>query len=287
MAMSRRRQALLALGFVIIVAGVAIWIGSRRQPWPSPPSDLEVAATWLQCMDCEGSFLQRLDEMPASNADTVTRFLRSALLNGPDSLRLRRLERDLRRTWDRDSLRRAKRGDPARPVSQRVAFLERYRQGFNVRLRSRAAIGLGVIGNPLARATLDSALKIPPVTRADSAVYRVVKLAADSADVAVATARPQDADTLPFGDVAGTVVNDAGRPISGANLVVEGTSIATTTRPDGQYRLTHIPAGTRALRAQMIGHRPQRVSITVTGGGHMSQDFRLQRLPDSLAVVTP
>jgi hypothetical protein len=279
MAMSPRRQALLAVALVIIGAILAVWIASKRQQWPKPPSDLEVAATWLQCIDCQGSFLQRLDELPAGNADTVTQFLRSALLDGPDSMRFRRFDRDLGRTWERDSLRRAKRGDPARPYSQRVAFFERYRQGFKVRVRSRAAIGLGVIGDSLAQATLDSALKILPVTRADSAVYRIVEQAADSAGVAVNTATPQVIDTLPFGHVAGIVMDDAGKAIPGVHLFVEGTSISATTRRDGQYRLTRIPAGTRSLRAQMIGHRPQRVSITVVGGQHTRQDFTLQRGP--------
>ena len=267
------KARLIGIALVVLGVVVLIWIGTRRRQWPQPPSDLEVAASWLQCIDCYGSFLKRLDELPATNEDTVTQFLRNALLNGADSLTLRRLDRDLEETWEADSLRRVKRGETVRPASQRMAFLERYRRGFGVRWRSRSAIGLGVIGSPSALATLDTALTFTPSTKADSAVYRIVRWARDSAQLAVVTARPAAAE---FGRVSGKVVDTLGRPVAEVHMIVEGTSYAVVSDADGQYDLTRVPAGTRTVRARMMGYEPQVESVTVVRGRTTQQSFTLR-----------
>src|SRR6185437_6693212 len=44
--------------------------------------------------------------------------------------------------------------------------------------------------------------------------------------------------------LAGTVLDENGKPLSGAQLVVWGTGIATTSREDGTFALSGLPAGT-------------------------------------------
>jgi hypothetical protein len=121
--------------------------------------------------------LKRLHESSSGN-DTIVRFLRAALLQGPDRARRARHERDLLRTWADDSLYRwrmglGQEGTPL-PGPNKTAFLERYRQGFDAKWRGRAAIALGVIRSDTALAALDSALLVPATDRGDSIVKRWV-----------------------------------------------------------------------------------------------------------------
>jgi hypothetical protein len=203
-AVSPRRQALIAIAIAVIAAVLLTLVGTRRREWPRPLSNLEVAEAWLQCSDCRGPFLRRIYETRGRDRDTVTRFLRSALLVGPDSAVMGRVQESLQRTWLHDSLFRVRSrtiglvvtpgghpvvipADTVSPTgSQRASFLSRYTRGFEVRWRGRAAIGLGVIRSDTALAALDSALRIPPQERADTVLQRMVeRTKADSGRLAL------------------------------------------------------------------------------------------------------
>ena len=172
----RQWAALVALLVLILLLLLLL---PRRRPVPPPLADLQVAESWLECIDCQGPFLRRLKESSSGN-DTVVRFLRAALLQGPDSARRARHELALLRVWARDSVYRARVG-PAKPVPDKAAFLDRYRQGFEAKWRGRAAMALGVIRGDTALAALDSALLIPAIAQGDTLVLGWVKEArADS-----------------------------------------------------------------------------------------------------------
>jgi hypothetical protein len=177
MAMTTRRW--LALVALLLLILVLLLLLPRRRPVPPPLADLQVAESWLECIDCQGPFLRRLKESSSGN-DTVVRFLRAALLQGPDSARRARHELALLRAWADDSLYRA-RLDLAVPAQSKNTFLDRYRQGFEAKWRGRAAMALGVIRGDTALAALDSALLIPAIGHGDSLVLDWVKEAqADS-----------------------------------------------------------------------------------------------------------
>lgn len=129
--------------------------GVRR---PRPLTELGIAGAWLECIDCRGSFLRRLAATPQPRRDSVVRFLASALLRGPDSVRRARHDRGLRRRWNADSAYAVSHGDTLH-VS-RVDFLNRYGRGFEVMWRSRAATALGVLRTGEALAALDSAIHV-------------------------------------------------------------------------------------------------------------------------------
>lgn len=66
----------------------------------------------------------------------------------------------------------------------------------------------------------------------------------------------------PAGRIAGNVVDaQTGRPLSGAQVMVEGTGIGTLTDLDGRYLLVNVPPTTRQVVAQMLGYARK----TVTG----------------------
>jgi len=90
------------------------------------------------------------------------------------------------------------------------------------------------------------------------------------------------------GTVSGRVVGEDGLPLSQAQLILVGTGLGTRTGDIGQYTIVNVPAGQYRLRAQLIGHRPSEVPITVTAGATVSQDFsmRKQALALDAIVVT-
>ncbi len=88
--------------------------------------------------------------------------------------------------------------------------------------------------------------------------------------------------------IQGTVTDESGRGLGGAQLVVEGTGIGTIANDSGAYRLlVPAPRSGMVLIVRRIGYRPQRQPITQTTG-IATQDFRLVRdvLRLSEVVVT-
>lgn len=76
--------------------------------------------------------------------------------------------------------------------------------------------------------------------------------------------------------VGGTVTDaQTGQPVSGAQVVVRGTSIGTLTNNDGRYVLTNVPAGRLEIRVEYIGYSPQQQTITVAAGETATLDFEM------------
>jgi iron complex outermembrane receptor protein len=108
-----------------------------------------------------------------------------------------------------------------------------------------------------------------------SSILRRVVHALVALPLAVGTLAAQN------GTVSGHVRDEAGRPLSGAQVLVEGTRLGAITGVDGSYLITSVPAGPRTLIASMIGARPSLVRVTVAGGP-LVQDFTLT--PDPLLL---
>ena len=79
--------------------------------------------------------------------------------------------------------------------------------------------------------------------------------------------------------VQGTVTDDNGNPLSGANVVVEGTSLGAAAASDGTYQFD-VPAGTVGgqtvtLTTSYIGHKSQSAQVEVPATGSVTQNFSL------------
>ena len=77
--------------------------------------------------------------------------------------------------------------------------------------------------------------------------------------------------------VAGRINDPEGRGITGAQVLIEGTTIGTAADNDGTYRLVvPVPRPGMVLLVRALGYRPVRQTLTQTAGS-MTQDFRLTR----------
>ncbi|MEM6783314.1 MAG: von Willebrand factor type A domain-containing protein [Bacteroidota bacterium] len=63
------------------------------------------------------------------------------------------------------------------------------------------------------------------------------------------------------GKIAGVVTDDAGDPLPGANVVIDGTAMGAATNIDGEYVILGIPVGEYDVIASFVGF----TSVTVTG----------------------
>jgi TonB-dependent receptor len=79
------------------------------------------------------------------------------------------------------------------------------------------------------------------------------------------------------GNVSG-VVTDAtdGSPLLGANIIVSGTSIGTTTDRDGKYRLVRLNEGRTLILFMYLGYDTDSVWVNVASGRTVSVDVTLK-----------
>lgn len=97
----------------------------------------------------------------------------------------------------------------------------------------------------------------------------------------------QDLFAQERGRITGTVVGEAGNPLSGATVTMVGTRRATITDARGAYSLEVSP-GTYSVTVNFIGYAPGTARVTVRAGEEVTQDFTLRVDPLALQglVVT-
>jgi TonB-linked SusC/RagA family outer membrane protein len=90
------------------------------------------------------------------------------------------------------------------------------------------------------------------------------------------------------GTVSGTVVDGANnQPLPGVNVIVQGTTIGSTTDGNGRYAIPNAPVGERAIRASFIGYQTAEQRVTVVAGQTVTANFTLQSgvLLDDIVVT--
>ncbi|HEX9692588.1 MAG TPA: TonB-dependent receptor [Gemmatimonadales bacterium] len=75
--------------------------------------------------------------------------------------------------------------------------------------------------------------------------------------------------------VRGRVVDEAGAPVTGVSIQVEGTALVAVTNDTGAYRLDGVPPGAQVLRARRLGYAMARVPITVPASGDIEVEIRM------------
>ena len=88
------------------------------------------------------------------------------------------------------------------------------------------------------------------------------------------------------GTVAGRVTDQANeQPLSGARVVLVGTSLITRTNADGRYTVPGAPQGRVTVRASAVGYAAATRVVTVTAGETAAVDLALALAPYSLDEV--
>ena len=78
------------------------------------------------------------------------------------------------------------------------------------------------------------------------------------------------------GRIDGTVTDQAGLPLAGAQVTLVGTSFRTTSGVQGAYSIDHVPAGAYTLRAQLTGSPATDVpAVRVDAGEITVSDVRI------------
>jgi TonB-dependent SusC/RagA subfamily outer membrane receptor len=102
--------------------------------------------------------------------------------------------------------------------------------------------------------------------------WRSSFLAASAFAVAFATSAAAQAT----GTIEGKVTESgSGRPLSGAQVFIGGTTIGGVTNDRGEYRITSAPARQVDLRVRLIGYSPINKTVVVTAGQTVTQNIEV------------
>jgi len=96
------------------------------------------------------------------------------------------------------------------------------------------------------------------------------------------TAAPLSAQA---GTLRGTVADSSGSPLPNASITIEGTGLRTTSGNQGEYEIRGVPAGTRVVRARLIGFQAASAPVTVVSTDETRQNFTLSRSTVQLAPI--
>lgn len=79
------------------------------------------------------------------------------------------------------------------------------------------------------------------------------------------------------GSIRGSVIEkETGEPLTGANVIIQGTSLGAATDLDGQYIIRSIPPGSYSLVVSYIGYNAVSIEINVLAGRTIEQDVSLE-----------
>ncbi|GAL79666.1 TonB-dependent receptor [Algibacter lectus] len=73
-------------------------------------------------------------------------------------------------------------------------------------------------------------------------------------------------------DIKGTVKDNSGVPVTGANVLIEGSSSGATTDFDGNYSFTTSVSGAQKIIVSFLGYETLNKTVTLSGGA-MTLDF--------------
>jgi TonB-linked SusC/RagA family outer membrane protein len=98
-----------------------------------------------------------------------------------------------------------------------------------------------------------------------------------SAWLLVLLALPAALQAQERGTITGTVVDaTTQRPLAGVQVTVVGTQLGTLTNQQGRFLIPNVPAGTREVRATLIGYTQGAATVTVAAGETATANMQLR-----------
>jgi TonB-dependent receptor len=88
------------------------------------------------------------------------------------------------------------------------------------------------------------------------------------------------------GSISGTILDEAGESLTGASVVIKGTTIGTTSNLDGNYTLEGIAPGTYTIEVSYIGYQKRQFNkVKVKPGQTTSLDIKLTPASEDIGEV--
>lgn len=85
--------------------------------------------------------------------------------------------------------------------------------------------------------------------------------------------------------LTGRVLNNAGRPLAGARVQLEGTTRTAVSRPTGDFVLDSLPAGTQTVAARLLGYAPVEQAVDLVSSTPSSVTIRMTDFVPVLEAV--
>lgn len=85
------------------------------------------------------------------------------------------------------------------------------------------------------------------------------------------------------GSVSGKVLDSKGTGIPGATVLIEGTTLGSSSNVDGTFNITNVPAGQHTLAISFVGYTSSRIPVTVVAGQNATADATLGENTTQLA----
>ena len=76
--------------------------------------------------------------------------------------------------------------------------------------------------------------------------------------------------------ISGTIADDEGQPLAGANVFLAGTPLGSATNTDGNYKISNVDNGEYTLVVKYLGYLAQEISVNVSGTD-ITQNAQLSR----------
>jgi hypothetical protein len=120
-------------------------------------------------------------------------------------------------------------------------------------------------------------------------LHRDFGIPRDSAATIVTAAQPDGVDATPVrrgsARLTGTVRDENGRPLAGTKLAVWGSGLEATSRDDGTFAISQLPAGTQTLESRHVGYSPERVTVDLLSDRTVSITVAMTQRVDVLNDV--
>ena len=78
------------------------------------------------------------------------------------------------------------------------------------------------------------------------------------------------------GTISGRITDQAGEPLTGVQVTIEGGNLGTSSDVQGRYQITGVPAGEVLVRVSVLGYAPGQRTVTVRAGETATADFSLE-----------
>lgn len=88
------------------------------------------------------------------------------------------------------------------------------------------------------------------------------------------------------GNLSGKVIDQNGNVLPGASVMVEGSTLGTSTDLNGLYSLRGVPVGQQKITVEYLGYKPVTSTVTIQKGVTVTREFKLTETVKSLGVVT-